>query len=51
MSNKPHQRPHQKERQESRNIRLLIAILIITIFTLGMVLAASGHIPHGLRLP
>jgi hypothetical protein len=32
MSNKPHLRPHQEKRQASQVTRLLVAILIITVF-------------------
>jgi hypothetical protein len=44
MSNKPHLRPHQEKRQASQTTRLLVAILIITIFALAIALEATGHI-------
>jgi hypothetical protein len=51
MSNKAHLRPHQKKRQASSTTRLLVAILILAIFVLGVVLAASGRfVPTG-RFP
>jgi hypothetical protein len=51
MSNKPHLRPHQKKRQASGITRLLVALLIVTVLTLGVVVAASGHIPPGFHMP
>jgi hypothetical protein len=51
MSNKPHRRPHQRERRASRITRLFVAILIVSFIALGTVLAATGHIPRGLRMP
>jgi hypothetical protein len=50
MSNKPHLRPHQEKRQVSQITRLLVAILIITIFALAIALEATGHIVFRGRL-
>jgi hypothetical protein len=44
MSNKPHLHPHQEERQVSRITRLLVAILILAIFTLAIALEMTGHV-------
>jgi hypothetical protein len=44
MSNKPHLRPHSKRRQVSQVTRLLIAILIVTLFALAIALEATGHV-------
>ena len=50
MSNKPHRRPHQKKRQVSQITRLLVAILIITIFALAIALEATGRVVFRGRL-
>ncbi len=50
MSNKPHLRPHQEKRQASQVTRLLVAILIITVFALAIALEATGHIVFRGRL-
>jgi hypothetical protein len=44
MSNKPHLRPHQQKRQASPITRLLVAILIITIFALLIALEVTGRV-------
>ena len=52
MSNKPHLRPRKKKRQASHVIRLLVALLFITIFALATALAATGRVvPHGRFIP
>jgi len=50
MSNKPHQRPHRKKRQASQTTRLLVTILIVTIFALAIALEATGHVVFRGRL-
>lgn len=50
MSNKPHLRPHQKMRQPSRITRLLVALLILAIFTLVIALEATGRVVFRGRL-
>jgi hypothetical protein len=50
MSNKPHLRPHQKERQASRTTRLLVAILIVSIFAFAIALEATGRVEFRGRL-
>jgi hypothetical protein len=50
MSNKPHRRPHQKKRQASQITRLLVAILVITIFALAIALEATGRVVFRGRL-
>ena len=50
MSNKPHLRPHQEKRQASQVTRLLVAIVIITIFALAIALETTGHIVFRGRL-
>jgi len=44
MSNKPHRHPHHEKRQASQITRLLVAILIITIFALAIALEVTGRI-------
>ena len=50
MSNKPHLRPHQKKRQASWITRLLVAILILAIFTFAIALEVTGHVEFRGRL-
>jgi hypothetical protein len=50
MSNKPHLRPHQEERQASQITRLLVAILVITVFALAIALELTGHVVFRGRL-
>ena len=44
MSNKPHLRPHQEKRHASPITRLLVAILILAIFTLAIALELTGRV-------
>jgi hypothetical protein len=50
MSNKPHLRPHQEKRQASQVTRLIVAILIITVFALAIALELTGHVVFRGRL-